>query len=273
MLEAEFDGLTTKYRPTLIKKFRQANYIPQFDGLADIAKGVDISQGICRALAAAFIVRSWSKDLDDAQVLQEYHRTVDASLYPRIADFAASKAKTGFYAPAVSGKFTAGFSDTRAPTREDVGRFNVVALLQKQSYGNDPVADAKHAVAKLSNGTMPFAEQVVCCPGKIMKGAKAANQEELAFGLTLEEAIGKEMATAPKTPGGYLTRTGFWLISLNGHMVAAVVKPRVPKFRFFDPNNGIVQWNAPEPFDKFMNAFTGRDRHGGLIPTKWLRFG
>ena len=106
-----------------------------------------------------------------------------------------------------------------------------------------------------------------------VKAAQVSFKDEIAFGIPFEEAAGADIATSPPTPPGYLTRTGFWLISLNGHMVAAIVKPNRNKYRFFDPNNGILQWSDPTAFDRFMNSFTGREQIGGLVTTKWLRFG
>ena len=63
MKEQTFRELTEIYSATNVKKFRQSNYIPLFRGQSQLW-GTDISEGMCRALSAAFIVRSWTRNFD-----------------------------------------------------------------------------------------------------------------------------------------------------------------------------------------------------------------
>lgn len=114
-MDEEFDKLIEKYKPEKVKKFKQALYIDLFAGGSELA-GPDTAYGVCRALCVSFIVRSWSRELDDA-FWQSYDPHFDAN---KIAEF---KARSYYFGTAVGGNFFTSFND-RVLRHSDRDRFD-----------------------------------------------------------------------------------------------------------------------------------------------------
>ncbi len=195
-----------------IKKFEQLPYIctQPFDQ--------DVQNGVCRALASAYLWRNFSRACTNWE---------DSLGGEALDDLT-------FGDTAGPNKFFVAFHYPGTQSETDEARWTKISGVQKRFAKAGPISEddvivaAKNTVGSLTNKMLQYSEHKVVNPSG--KGVTA------------------QVLPAEK---------GYWLISTGGHMMAAVIREKLVdlKLKFFDPNSGQAVFADVDQFRRFLTEY------------------